>query len=150
MNSNDNINILLADDDSDDRFFFSIALEEMLFNSNLKLVTDGISLIDYLESTNENTIPDIIFLDLNMPRKSGMEVLKEIRSSRRYDTICIAIYSTTDTDDQVDRALDAGANIFFRKPSEMEKIKEMIKQVIRIYRYYPDLGANEEAFFLSI
>ncbi len=78
-----------------------------------------------------------------------MEVLKEIRSNRRYDTICIAIYSTIDTSDHVDKALDAGANIFFKKPSEMAKIKDMIKQVIRIYRYYPDLGANEEAFYLS-
>ena len=143
------ISILLADDDNDDRYFFSVALEEMVFNSTLKLIPDGVSLMQELNDESKS-VPDILFLDMNMPRKSGMECLKEIRSNRRFDTLCIAIYSTFDTEDQIDKILAAGANIYFNKPHEMEKIKEMIKQVIRIYRYYPDLGASEEAFFLSI
>ena len=144
------INMLLADDDADDRFFFSTALAEMTMDSELKLLHDGVALMDYLRRTEDEKLPDIMFLDMNMPRKSGMECLKEIRAERRFDTICIVIYSTFDTDDQVDAILAAGANIYFNKPSEMEKIKVMIRQVIRIYRYYPDLGASEEAFFLSM
>jgi len=144
------INMLLADDDADDRFFFSTALAEMTMDSELKLLHDGVALMDYLRHAEDEKLPDIMFLDMNMPRKSGMECLKEIRAERRFDTICIVIYSTFDTDDQVDAILAAGANIYFNKPSEMEKIKDMIRQVIRIYRYYPDLGASEEAFFLSM
>ena len=143
------IRMLLADDDADDRFFFSTALSEMSLDNDLILLHDGVVLMDYLNTTDDALLPDIMFLDMNMPRKSGMDCLREIRAKRRFDTVCIVIYSTFDTDDQVDEILAAGANIYFNKPSEMEKIKEMIRQVIRIYRYYPDLGASEEAFFLS-
>ena len=146
-NSDKNVNILLADDDADDRMFFSTALSEMVLDSKLHLVHNGVEMMDYVNSTE--VLPDILFLDMNMPRKSGMEALKEIRAERRFDTICIVIYSTFDTDEQVDKILAEGANIYFNKPSDMDKIKDMIRQVIRIYRYYPDLGAKEEAFFYS-
>jgi CheY-like chemotaxis protein len=150
-NAHKNINILLADDDSDDRFFFRIALEEMVLDSELKLVNDGVELMEFLTNAkDDNQLPDIVFLDMNMPRKSGLECLREIRAERRFDTICIVIYSTFGTDQEVDKILAEGANIYFSKPDEMGKIKDMIRQVIRIYRYYPDLGASEEAFFLSL
>ena len=147
-NNHVTIDILLADDDNDDRYFFSVALEEMVFDSKLRLIPDGVALMELLNDES-NEVPDILFLDMNMPRKSGMECLKEIRLNRRLDTLCIAIYSTMDSEEQIDKVLSAGANIYFNKPHEMDKIKEMIKQVIRIYRYYPDLGASDEAFFLS-
>lgn len=143
------IHIVMADDDSDDRLFFSTALHDMLIDSHLDLVADGVELMNYLSDAKEN-LPDILFIDLNMPRKSGKETLQEIRSNRDYDTICVVIYSTYSPEDEVDDLLSIGANIYFTKPSELEKIKDMIRQVIRIYRYYPDLGANEEAFFLSM
>jgi len=143
------INILMADDDSDDRLFFSTALNEMFIDSNLAMVSDGVELMEYLDKTTDN-LPDIMFLDLNMPRKSGMETLKEIRSNRNFDTTCVVIYSTYTSEEQVDELLSQGANIYFKKPSELEKIKDMIRQVIRIYRYYPDLGTNEDALFMSV
>lgn len=142
------IHIIMADDDSDDRLFFSTALNEMLIDSHLDMVSDGVELIDHLKAASE--LPDIVFIDLNMPRKSGKETLAEIRANRDYDTICVVIYSTFSSEDEVDALLAAGANIYFTKPSDLEKIKDMIRQVIRIYRYYPDLGSNEEAFFLSM
>jgi CheY-like chemotaxis protein len=143
-----NINILLADDDEDDRLFFSTALSEMVFDCNLAFAHDGVELLDTLNNISE--LPDIVFLDMNMPKKSGLEALQEIRANRKFDTICIVIYSTLDSEEQVDKLLAEGANIYFNKPAELDKIKDMIRQVIRIYRYYPDLGSKEEAFYLSM
>lgn len=143
----ENISILLADDDGDDRYFFRTALEEMELGSSLGTVKDGLDLMGYLHKAD--ALPDILFLDLHMPRKSGWECLREIRSSRRFDTICIAIYSSFGSEEQIEEILEEGANIYFNKPDGMEGIKEMIKQVIRVYRYYPNLGADEEAFFFS-
>ncbi|MDI1255077.1 MAG: response regulator [Flavobacterium sp.] len=125
------VNIFLADDDIDDRHFFSVALEEMLIESKLKLVPDGVALMQELNDGSKS-IPDILFLDMNMPRKSGMDCLNEIRANSRFDRICIAIYSTFDTNEQIDKILAAGADVYFNKPHEMEKIKEMIKKVIQI------------------
>lgn len=147
-NSDPDIHILLADDDEDDRLFFSTALSEMVFDCKLTFAHNGVELLDILEFAEE--LPDIIFLDMNMPKKSGLESLREIRSNRRYDTICIVIYSTFDTDEQVDKVLAEGANIYFNKPSDMEKIKDMIRQVMRIYKYYPDLGSQDDSFIISM
>src|SRR5690606_24269713 len=103
------------------------ALSEMVFDCTLEFAHDGVELIQMLDTISE--LPDIVFLDMNMPKKSGLEALREIRADRRFDTICIVIYSTLDTDEQVDNILAEGANIYFNKPSEMEKIKDMIRQV---------------------
>lgn len=141
------ISILLADDDGDDRYFFRTALEEMGLSSSLSMVKDGLDLMGYLHKAD--TLPEILFLDLHMPKKSGWECLRDIRSSRKFDTICIAIYSNFGSEDQIEEILNEGANIYFNKPDDMDGIKEMIKHVIRIYRYYPELGADEESFFFS-
>ncbi len=142
-----NIRILLADDDGDDRYFFRTALEEMNLTSDFSTVKDGLDLMGYLHKAD--TLPDILFLDLHMPKKSGWECLRDIRSSPKFDTVCIAIYSNLGSDEQIEEILDEGANIYFNKPDGMEGIKEMIRQVIRVYRYYPNLGADEEAFLFS-
>lgn len=147
MHESPDIRILLADDDRDDRYFFRTALGEMDLVSQFSTVKDGLDLMGYLHKAD--TLPDILFLDLHMPRKSGWECLREIRSCRRFDTVCIAIYSNFGSEDQIEEILDEGANIYFNKPDGMEGIKEMIRQVIRVYRYYPNLGADEEAFFFS-
>lgn len=147
MYESENIGILLADDDGDDRYFFRTALEEMELASSLSTVKDGLDLMGYLHKADN--LPDILFLDLHMPHKSGWECLREIRTTRKFDTICIAIYSNFGSEEQIEEILDEGANIYFNKPDGMDGIKEMIKQVIRVYRYYPNLGADEEAFFFS-
>ncbi len=148
MHQDDHISILLADDDADDRYFFMTALEEMGITWSFSLVKDGIDLMVYLHKAEK--LPDVLFLDLHMPKKSGWECLKEIREVRRFDTICIAIYSNYGSEEQIDEVLNNGANIYFNKPDGMEGIKDMIAQVIRVYRYYPGLGASEEAFFFSV
>jgi CheY-like chemotaxis protein len=76
------INIVLTDDDADDRLFFQLALDGMAINSKLMMKNDGVALMEYLEAAE--TLPDIIFLDLNMPLKSGYECLREIRSDGKY------------------------------------------------------------------
>lgn len=76
------LNILLADDDSDDCLFFKEALRELLLSTNLTTVHDGEQLMQLL--TNEtNVLPHVLFLDLNMPRKNGFECLTEIKLSKK-------------------------------------------------------------------
>ena len=72
----DPINILLADDDEDDRLFFKDAIEELKIKTVVTTVNDGMQLMDHLNK-HENKLPHIIFLDLNMPKKGGIEWLKD-------------------------------------------------------------------------
>lgn len=80
------MNLLLADDDVDDCLFFKEALEELPINSNFSVVNNGEQLMKFL-TDSQTTLPDILFLDLNMPRKNGMECLIEIRQNQKLKTL---------------------------------------------------------------
>ena len=86
------IQILLADDDEDDRLFFKEAFEEIKIKTNVRFVNDGVELMNHLKQTGY-LLPHILFLDLNMPRKSGIECLLEIKRGNQFQNIAIVIYS---------------------------------------------------------
>ena len=84
----DFILITLADDDEDDRMFFTDAFDELKINTVVNTVNDGVALMNFLNDP-ESILPNIIFLDLNMPLKSGIECLKEIKNDNsRYSITC--------------------------------------------------------------
>lgn len=86
--------MLLADDDEDDCLFFKDAIEELPVNASLQTVNDGEQLMRML-NTKSMSLPDILFLDLNMPRKTGYECLSEIKLSEKLKTLPVVIYSTS-------------------------------------------------------
>lgn len=103
----DYINIILADDDIDDRLFFTDAFDELKITTKVKTFKDGVYLMDYLNEIDA-TLPNILFLDLNMPRKSGMECLKEIKQNQRFNDVAIAIYSTSASEEDIENTLYYG------------------------------------------
>jgi CheY-like chemotaxis protein len=86
------INVLLADDDLDDRGFFTMALAQLPIKTNLTIVCDGVELLNHLYD-NPGNLPDIIFLDLTMPRKTGFECLLEIKEQDGMKDIPIILFS---------------------------------------------------------
>lgn len=145
----DQMLIFLADDDEDDRFFFKSAVEEMEFNSKLTLFNSGHELMDYLNN-DENSKPHILFLDLNMPGLSGFDCLRSIRSNQKLRDMSVAIYSTSNAEQDIEETLSEGANIYIHKPNEFERLKEIIRHVLKINWQYQTSGLNREAFFLNI
>ena len=87
------LNILLADDDTDDRFFFKKVLNELSIAVQLTTVHNGEELMAYLLE-NSDQLPDLLFLDLNMPRKSGFECLSEINENEKLKVLPVVIFST--------------------------------------------------------
>ncbi|MBC8110037.1 MAG: response regulator [Verrucomicrobia bacterium] len=88
------LNLLLADDDKDDRFFFEEALEELQVSIHLTTVNDGEQLTQLLiqQMTKlPNQLPDVLFLDLNMPRKNGFECLAEIKRTKKLQHLPVII-----------------------------------------------------------
>ena len=85
--------IILADDDEDDRLFFTDAFSELKIKTKVDTFKDGVELMNYLNDP-EAILPNVLFLDLNMPKKNGIECLHEIKSDDRFKDIAIAIYST--------------------------------------------------------
>ena len=123
------VNLLLADDDEDDCMFFKEALEELPFNSSLKTVKDGEQLMDLL-TTKLVTLPDILFLDINMPRKTGVECLSEIKSNEKLKQLPVIIYSTSLNHEVVDLLYEKGAHWYIRKPGNFKKLKRIIFEAL--------------------
>lgn len=121
------IKLLLADDDVDDRFFFKDSLSKLSIETNLTTVTNGVELMTAL-MTEKADLPDVIFLDLNMPMKSGFECLSEIIAHDRFRDLPIIIYSTSMDEPVINSLYEQGAYHYIRKPGEYSKLKDVIFQ----------------------
>lgn len=145
----DYINIILADDDKDDRLFFTDAFDELKITTKVKTFKDGVYLMDYL-NTNDSTLPNVLFLDLNMPRKSGMECLKEIKQNQRFNDIVIAIYSTSASEEDIENTFVMGANIYIKKPNDFKTLKKVLSEVVTINWQYHTNALNKDNFLLRL
>ncbi len=150
------MNILLADDDADDCLFFKEALGELQLSTHLTTVPDGEHLMHLL--ANETiTLPDVLFLDLNMPRKNGFECLSEIKHTKRLSQLPVIVFSTSFEQEVVNLLYQNGAQFFIRKPSEFSKFKKIILQALdRIKEVLPateggnTLQPTREEFVITI
>ena len=123
------LNILLADDDTDDCIFFKEAVEELPVVTTLTIVNEGEQLMQLL--TNEaNELPHVLFLDLNMPRKNGFECLSEIKGNKKLSQLPVIMYSTSFEQEVVNQLFKNGAQYFIRKPSEFSQFKKIIQQAL--------------------
>ena len=125
------LHILLVDDDKDDCDIFKEALEELELSSALTTLYNGMELLEFL-SSEEGSDPDILFLDLNMPRKTGLECIKEMKSSTSFPNIPTVIYSTSFNTNVVDELYDLGAHYYIQKPSSYKSLKRVIEQSIHL------------------
>lgn len=127
------VNILLADDDTDDCFFFEKALREISIPTKLTIIKDGERLMDHL-SNNSIQLPNVLFLDLNMPHKSGFECLSEIMENINLKDLYVVMFSTSYTSDlnyeqsMIDVLYKIGARDYIRKPGDFFKLKELIQK----------------------
>lgn len=126
---NEPLHILLADDDEGDRLLFTEAFAELNLQTVVETVNNGIQLMEWLQM-KDNRLPHMIFLDLNMPRKGGIDCLKEIRSNDRLKDISVAIYSTSDSALDKAEAFRHGANVYIAKPNNFTKLKQVLANAV--------------------
>ena len=126
------ITLLLADDDPDDRLLVEEALEESGSSVELRSVEDGEELVSYLlrrgryADPSSSPHPDLILLDLKMPRKDGHQALKEIKGDPRLRRIPVVVLTTSRAEEDVARAYDSGANSFVVKPTDFRTLVEVM------------------------
>ena len=126
--------ILIAEDDADDRLLLETAFAEIGYDGKLQFVSYGEELSEYLRATkDEPSTPGVIILDLNMPRKNGREILKEIRSNKQYQKIHIAIFSTTKNEAEVQECFDLGADNYFVKPINYNALLQFVKDIYEVW-----------------
>src|SRR5919199_1774662 len=130
------IEILLIEDDAGDIDLTMEALEDSKLQLNLNVVRDGVEAIAYLRREGEyvNSIrPDLILLDLNLPRKDGREVLQDIKSDHNLRLIPVVVLTTSDADEDIFKSYNLGANCYVSKPLGIE---EFIKIVMSIQDFW--------------
>ena len=143
------IHIILADDDEDDRLLFTDAFDELKINTKVNTFNDGVELMDYLNA-EDAVLPNVLFLDLNMPKKNGIECLYEIKRDDKFNDIAIAIFSTSSSEEHIEETFVQGANIYIKKPSDFATLKKVLSEVVTINWQYHTSGLNKDNFLLRL
>jgi PleD family two-component response regulator len=121
--------VLLVDNDMDDCLLFREALQELAFDGDLTTLHDGEQLMNFLMASKQ-FLPDMLFLDLNMPRKNGFECLSEIMKDSELKELPVIIYSTSYETRMVDRLLNDGARLYIQKPAHFDTLKDVVLRAI--------------------
>lgn len=128
--SKGNLRILLADDDEDDRDIFINVLTEVSDSVHITVARNGQDALDTLSTTNE--LPDIIFLDLNMPVMGGADCLRMLKANPRLKDIPVFIYSTSSNHEHVEETFTGGASLYIPKPESYTGLRNMAKAVLAL------------------
>src|ERR1700722_8304646 len=142
--------LLLADDDKDDCLFFKDALDELPITAKLTTVHDGEQLMQLLEKEKfEPPPPHVLFLDLNMPRKNGFEVLSELKRDEILKHLPVIIFSTSYEQDVANLLYKKGAHYYIRKPAEFAQLKKVIYQALMLATSEDRTQPSKENFVLK-
>ena len=135
--NNHKISILLAEDDDDDAFLIDRALQTVSLSFHLTRVIDGEALLETLNQCvnpgAKEHLPHLVLLDLNMPRKTGLEALKEIKEHPAIRHIPIVVFTTAKAKEDSQRAYDMGVNWFITKPINPTNFVETIQHVVKYW-----------------
>jgi len=145
------ITILMADDDADDRRLTQEAFEEARLINDLRFVENGELLLDYLRKRGEFAPPveaprpGLILLDLNMPRKDGRTVLKELKSDPDLRQIPVVVLTTSKADEDIYKSYDLGVNSYIVKPVTFEALVDILQTLEKYWFEIVELPPHTEA-----
>ena len=120
--------VFLVDDDYEDHEIFKMALDKVEPSSAFMIAENGIDALEQLK--NKDLKPDIIFLDINMPRMNGKECIRELRKISHLSSVPMILYSTHDGQKEITEAKEAGADDFITKPSSISAFATALKDII--------------------
>jgi CheY-like chemotaxis protein len=128
---NRELNIYLAEDDEADCLLFKEAIDELPVKVKLTIVRDGQQLVELL-TQEVNTLPDVLFLDLNMPRKNGFAALGQIKRNEKLLNLPVIVLSTANDEAKVKMVFKDAAHYYIRKPAKFIELKEVLYKAIKL------------------
>lgn len=143
----DKLFILIAEDDADDRFLFKTAFEEKGYEDDIEFVENGIELLKFLyaieeKKPKERQYPSFILLDLNMPKKDGREVLKEIKQHPEFKKIPVVVFTTTNSENEIRRCYELGANTYVVKPVSFDSLLKVVEEIRKYWQNAAPVSDN--------
>ncbi|MGH8959752.1 MAG: response regulator [Jatrophihabitantaceae bacterium] len=130
--SNGPLGVLLVEDDPGDVLIAREALHAARLQTRLDVVSDGVEAMDYLRRKGEYAEaerPDLILLDLNLPRMSGHEVLAEVKTDPQLRRIPVVVLTTSSAEEDVSKSYDLHANVYVSKPVDFHDFAAVVKQI---------------------
>jgi CheY-like chemotaxis protein len=121
--------LIIVDDDRDEHFLLRESIGECHFDPEIKTVQDGNQLLSLIKNEPH---PDLILLDLNMPKKSGLECLCELRADQESRDLPVVVLSTSTCLSDIEACFEHGASLFFSKPYDFESMKKLIDGIMHI------------------
>jgi len=127
--------ILIAEDDADDRYLLQTAFAEVGCSEQIDFVENGIEVLNYLDNIyagndiDIKVLPGFILLDLNMPKKDGREVLKELKQHPVFKKIPVIVFTTTKNEIEIKRCYELGANSYIIKPISFDALLKVVENI---------------------
>ena len=121
--------ILLVEDNADDEQLTLRALRHSEIPNMIRVARDGAEAIDFLFGKDAKDLPDLVLLDLKLPKLSGLEVLQRIRSEDRSRALPVVILTSSDEERDIVKSYDLGANSYIRKPVDFDEFIDAVRQL---------------------
>lgn len=126
-----NPRLWVVDDDEDDRMLIADSLRECAFPGSVRMFEGGVEVMRQIDG--ESRIPDLLLLDLNLPKVSGIDILRRIRASSKAGKLPVIILTTSGAEDDVSSAYAAGANAYIQKPSSYDGMVERFRTLLKFW-----------------
>jgi CheY-like chemotaxis protein len=132
----DPIEVLLVEDDPGDVLLIREAFEDNKLSNRLHVVSDGVEALDFMRQSGEHADaprPDLVLLDLNLPRKDGREVLAEVKEDEDLRTIPVVVLTTSSAEEDVLRSYNLHANAYVTKPVDFDRFIGVVRQIDQFF-----------------
>ncbi|MBP3193212.1 response regulator [Natronogracilivirga saccharolytica] len=146
---NRKLKILLAEDDNADCLLFEEVIAELPVSVNLFTVTNGEELLGWLNKKG-NKLPDVLFLDLNMPRKNGFAALGEIKRSSKLQDLPVIIFTTANDKERIKQVYKDAAHYYIRKPNKFSDLKKLVYKILVLISENNISLPDKEHFILKV
>lgn len=136
------VEILLVEDFEPDARLFSQLLADRSSGYRLSIVTDGEQAVNFLQRRNgfaNSPHPHLIFLDLNLPKRSGFEILEEIRAIPALQTTPVVVLTSSQNERDVNAAYNSGANLYVRKPGTLDQFEDLMQALSKLWLEFGEL-----------
>ena len=130
------VDVLLVEDDPGDVVLIKEAFEYNKVHNTLHIVSDGVEALEFLHRRGQYEgapRPDLVLLDLNLPRKDGREVLEEVKADRDLRTIPVVVLTTSEAEEDILRSYDLHANAYVTKPVDFDRFVEVVRRIDEFY-----------------
>ncbi len=143
------IHIILVDDDPDDRFFFREIVSEIKTPLELKEFEDGEAFLNYLKECSSIPPPHLVLLDINMPKKNGIECLQELRADHRFNDLPVVMFTTSTNIRDIEDSYNHGANNFVKKAYTFEEGKNAFESLLKKLENDGFKEGGRDSFFMG-